>query len=406
MEPPLVIKFGGTSVGGGAEFVRAAGIAAGAARKRPVAVVVSAMSGVTNTLLGYAKSTSGRTSRTATGATREGSIAELHRSLADRHLKAAREAVSEEHLPQVEERLLALLDSLLAAIEAPCPEPAARKAEIAVFGERLSSTILAGAISSQGAPSRTVAEDPIATGPEFSASEVDAGETERRCARYVATLLAGGEVAVVPGYVGRSPQGLPTTLGRGGSDLSATVIGRALSSSEVWILSDVDGVLDADPRLVPDAALLPRLSYREASIFAELGAKVLHPKTMEPAAETGMEVSVRNTFNPEGPGTRVSGIEDEPGVRCVALRRGLTVEIPCTQGRESRASMVVCIGSPRKDDLTRGVQSLRKAGIPVLHSGFASAGLVFMVNDAAGEEALRVLHGSLVQSSATVGEVA
>ena len=211
---------------------------------------------------------------------------------------------------------------------------------------------------------------------------------------------------MVPGYVGRSPEGLPTTLGRGGSDLSATVLGRALGSSSVWILTDVDGVLDADPQLVPDATLLPRLSYREASVFAELGAKVLHPKTMEPASETGMEVVVRNTFDSGSGGTRVSGIEDEPGVRCVALRSGLAVEIPCTQGREGKTSMVVCIGSPEKNDLTRGAASLRKAGIPLLHSGFAPAGLVFMVNDTAGPEALRVLHGSLIGASTKVEEVA
>lgn len=396
MEPPLVIKFGGTSVGGGAEFTRAAGIAAAAAKERPVAVVVSAMSGATDTLLGYAK---------ATG-TDDDSHAELRDSLADRHLKAAREAVSEEHLSKVEERLLALLDLLVAAIEVSGKEPAARKAEVAVFGERLSSTILAGAIRSQGTPASTVESDPIATGPEFSASEVDTVETQRRCERYVAPLLEVGEIAVVPGYVGHSPEGLPTTLGRGGSDLSATVIGRALGSSSVWILTDVDGVLDADPRLVPDAALLPSLSYREASIFAELGAKVLHPKTMEPASETGMEVVVRNTFNSGSGGTRVSGIEDEPGVRCVALRSGLPVEIPCTQGREGKASMVVCIGSPEQEDLARGSRSLREAGIAVLNSGFAAAGLVFMVNDAVGGEALRVLHRSLVGASARVEEVA
>lgn len=394
LDHPLVIKFGGTSVGGGAQFTRAAKIVADAARERPVAVVVSAMSGVTNTLLGAAR-----------GNVEADATAELRRVLEERHLEAARETVAAEYLPGVEERLLALLDRLVAAIQAPAVQPAARKAEIAVYGERLSSTILAGAISSQDAPARVVAEDPIATGAEFSASEVDAEETERRCARLVAPLLDGGLVAVVPGYVGRSPEGLPTTLGRGGSDLSATVLGRAVGSSEVWIMTDVDGVLDADPRLVPDATLMPRLSYEEAGVFAGLGAKVLHPKTMEPASESGMEVFVRNSFAPKRPGTRVTGFEAGPGVRCVALRREVAVEIPCTDGRESKAAMVVCIGSPDDEDLARGLKILRSAGIPAWHHGIASAGLVYVVAAEAGEAALRALHGSLI-TAPVVEEVA
>ena len=397
---PLVIKFGGTSVGGGAQFVRAAAIAAEAASDRPLAVVVSAMSGTTDTLLGFARST-------VSSGTSEGSVVELRRSLAERHLKAAREAVSEEYLPEVEERLIVLLDRLIETIEAPATNRAARKAGIAVFGERLSSVILSGAISSQGSPATVVAEDPIATVGSFSASEVDADTTRERCARYVAPLLDDGLVAVAPGYVGRSPEGLPTTLGRGGSDLSATVLGRALGSEEVWIMSDVDGVLDADPRLVPDATLLPRLSYREAGDFASLGAKVLHPKTMEPASEAGIKVHVRNTFAPERPGTRVSGFEEGPGVRCVALRRNFAVELPCVSRRHRKeAAAVIGIGSPDENDLARGRRRLREVGIEAIHSGIAPAGLVFVVFEEVADAALRALHGSVITAPAPAGEVA
>jgi aspartate kinase len=185
-------------------------------------------------------------------------------------------------------------------------------------------------------------------------------------------------------------------LAGGGSDLSATVLGRALDSDEVWIMSDVDGVLDADPRLVPDASLLPRLSYREAGIFAGLGAKVLHPRTMEPASEAGIEVFVRNTFAPEGEGTHVTGFDPGAGVRCVALRQNVAMEIPCTDGREGRAAMVVCIGSPDEEDLAHGRRCLREAGIPVQHFGIAAAGLVFVVSADVGLEALRALHAGLI----------
>jgi aspartate kinase len=393
---PLVIKFGGTSVGGGAQFTRAAAIAAGAARSRPVAVVVSAMSGTTDTLLGYAESTYGTDGRTSYGATSEGSLVELHRTLHERHLRAAREAVSPEHLPGVEERLIVLLERLARTLGEPYENPAARRAEVAVYGEKLSAGILAGAISTAGAPAAVVAEDPIATDAAYDEAEVDVTETGARCSRHVAPLLQDGKVAVVPGYGGRSPEGAQTTLGRGGSDLSATVLGRALGSEEVWIMSDVDGVLDADPRLVPDANLMPRLSYREAGLFASLGAKVLHPKTMEPASEAGIEVLVRNTFNLECAGTRVTERETGPGVRCVALRRRFAVGLPCAPGHEREAAALVGIGSPRPKDLKRGLRSLRRAGISPLHAGLATAGLVFVVGADVAEKALRALHEDLV----------
>ena len=395
---PLVLKFGGTSVGGGAAFSRAASIAAKAARGRPVAVVVSAMSGVTNLLLGHASGvvdTDGR----ATG--------ELREALAERHLRAIREAVAPERQPAVEGRVSELLDELVETVKRPSESVKARRAGIAVFGERLSAEVLAGAIARAGAPAEVAAADPIATDRRFDEAEVDVVETERRCSRFVAPLLEGSTVAVVPGFVGRAPDGSPTTLGRGGSDLSATMIGRALGSREVWIMSDVNGVLDADPRLVPDATLMPRLSYHEAHTFAGLGAKVLHHKTMEPAAEARMTVRVRNTFAPDTPGTRISAdFADGEGVRCVALRRKVPMEIPCANGRRSETAMVVCIGSPSERDLKLGLRLLRKAKIRFLHAGFASAGLVFVVNGEQGEDALRLLHGSLVTADAGVEEVA
>ncbi len=398
---PLVIKFGGTSVGGGAEFARAAAIAAKAARERPVAVVVSAMSGVTNLLLSHAANAPGDGDR----------LGELRRILAGRHRRAIEEAVAPERQDEVEERVLALLDELAETVGRPAETVKARRASIAVFGERLSSEVLAGAITKAGAPAEVAAADPIATDGRFDEAEVDPEETEQRCSRYVDPVLEDGRVAVVPGFVGRSPDGKPTTLGRGGSDLSATVLGRALGSHEVWIMSDVDGVLDADPRLVPDATLMPRLSYHEAHTFAGLGAKVLHHKTMEPAAEARMDVLVRNTFAPENPGTRISAdFADGEGVRCVALRRKVPVEVPCANGRRSETAMVICIGSPSESDLKLGLRRLRKAGLPFLHAGFAEAGLVFVVNGDAGEEALRLLHGALVGTPVTagagVGEVA
>jgi aspartate kinase len=404
LKRPLVIKFGGTSVGEGAAFLRAAGIAADAAKNGPVAVVVSAMAGTTDTLLGLAKTTANSNPRISTGGTREGTLVELHRSLAERHLRAAREAIPEELLPDVEERLRNILDRLMEVVNDSTSNLAARKNVIASFGERLSAEILAGTISGLGVPAVSVSDDPIATDCDFDEAEVLVAETRRRAIRYVRPLLEAGSVAVVPGYVGRAPDGSTTTLGRGGSDLSATVLGRALDADEVWIMSDVDGVLDADPTLVPDSRLVPHLSYREATLFATLGAKVLHPKTMEPASEASIEVFVRNSFDSASPGTRISECGYGEGLRCVALRRDLTIEIPCTQGRERRVASVACIGTPEDGDLARGTRCLREAGISPLHAGVSSAGLMFFVSREAGEEALRILHAGLVSDVGTTAE--
>ena len=417
MNRPLVIKFGGTSVGSGAAFLRAAKIAAGAAWNGPVTVVVSAMAGTTDALLGLA--------RTTAGPAREGALAEVHHALSDRHLRAAREVVPEMLLPGVEERLHALLGQLAEVVSAPADGLlAARKDAVGSFGERLSAEILAGAIAGLGSPAAVALGDPIATDGRFGDAGALAGETRRRAEKYVRPLLDEGMVAVVPGYFGRGPDGAVTTLGRGGSDLSATVLGRALGAGEVWILSDVDRVLDADPRLIPEAALIPHLSYREAGQFASLGAEVLHPKTTAPAAEAGIEVRVGSTFNPESPGTRISDREGGPGVRSVALRRGLSLShVPpeaaghvfCCLGADAEGLKVladgagvaaaVCVGAPTDGDLLSGLRCLGEANIRPLFAGNTSTGLLFTIAEGKAEGALRALHEELVPKDQAAGEM-
>ncbi|WP_273842919.1 aspartate kinase [Rubrobacter calidifluminis] len=389
-EKPLVIKFGGTSVGGGEQFVRAAGIAATEARRRPVAVVVSAMRGVTDELIGY---TGGAGSRTAPG------VEALLENLARRHLEAARWACSGERLAALEDDLYRLLSELRGLC---LGGGADRREAIASFGERLSARMMAAVLDELGVPA-AVAQDPIATRGGGDGPEVDPERTRQRCNRSVTPLLEEGMVAVVPGYVGRDPDGGVATLGRGGSDLSATVLGRALGSEEVWIMTDVDGVLSADPTLVPGAVPIPHLSYEQAGAFARLGAKVLHPRTMEPAEAAGMEVVVRNTFNPSFPGTRISSGEGG-GARCVGLRRGIAVEIPCGGGRRRRAAAVVCIGGRESGLLERGTRCLLAAGISPLHATFFGPGAIFFVAEEREREALRALHDGLVVNSAVVGE--
>ena len=425
MKRPLVIKFGGTSVGDGAAFLRAASIAAEAAQDRPVAVVVSAMNGTTDTLLGLAEATTDPSTRTSTT---EVSLSESHRSLANRHLRAACEAVPGKFLPSVEERLRAILGRLIRVVNAPADNPAARKDAIVSFGERLSAEILAGAIKGFGASAAVVPSDPVATNSGFGEAEVLAEETRRRARRYVRPLLDMGSVVVVPGYVGRAPDGAVTTLGRGGSDLSATVLGHALRSREVWIMSDVDGVLEADPRLIPNAAPIQHLSYREATRFATLGARILHPKTIAPAAAAGIEVCVKSTFNPDSLGTRISGREDNLGVQGVVLCCGLSLthvppedaeNVLCVLGAEAGnlkvlaestpadVAAVVCVGAPTDGDILDGLRCLHEAGVRPLFAGNTSTGLLFAVTARNAENALRTLHTGLISTvSADAKEVA
>ena len=423
---PLVIKFGGTSVGEGAAFLRAARIAAGAAQDRPVAVVVSAMNGATDALLGFAEGFADPSTRTSAGATRERSLMELYRALADQHLAAACEAVPEELLTEVEDRLQTILERLVRAASAPSDDLAARKDAIASCGERLSAEIL-GAINGLGTPAAVAPDDPIATDDDFGGAKVLAEETRRRTRGYVWPLLDAGLVAVVPGYVGRAPNGAVTTLGRGGSDLSATVLGRALCSREVWIMTDVEGVLEADPCLIPDAGSIRHLSYREAARFATLGAKVLHPDTVAPAAAGGIEVRVRSTFDPDSSGTHISGREGEPGVRGVVLSRGLSLthvrseaagNAFCVLGADADGlkvlvdstpadvAAIVCIGAPTDRDLLTGLRCLHETGIRPLFAGNTSAGLLFAVSEDVAELGLRTLHAELVSAIPNMKEVA
>jgi aspartate kinase len=197
-------------------------------------------------------------------------------------------------------------------------------------GELVSSRFVAAALRAGG--TEAVWIDPreiLATNASHGAALADEKETAVRVAMHVAPHLAAGRTVVTGGFVGAAPDGSTTTLGRGGSDYSAALfgaalhdVGRAVGRIEIW--TDVDGILTADPRIVPAARLVPEVSYPEAAELAFFGAKVLHPATIRPAVARGIPVAVRNTFRPESPGTVVRQDAPGNGVRAVAMRRGVT----------------------------------------------------------------------------------
>ena len=193
-------------------------------------------------------------------------------------------------------------------------------------GEMLSAPLLAAAIAARGRPSVPVdATTVIVTTEQFGGAEPLMEETGARAASVLRPLVDLGEVPVVTGFIGATTDGVLTTLGRGGSDYSASIVGAALDADEVWIWTDVDGVMTANPSEVPEARTLAEISYSEASELAYYGAKVLHYKTILPAFRQRIPVRILNSFNPSHPGTRVT-VEGDPsasGVKAVTSIRGV-----------------------------------------------------------------------------------
>jgi aspartate kinase len=296
----LTLKFGGTSVGDGRRIADVARIVAGvrAAYGAPV-VVVSAMSGVTDRLVEAA---------TTAAAGNGQRYQEIGQALRAQHRAAAGVCLVDEGrrariLGEVEPRL----DSLSALCQSihVLGECTPRALDlVSGLGERLSVRLVAGSLQELGVPAEPVeACEIIVTDDRFGAAEPLWEETRERARQRLLPLLSQGVVPVVTGFVGATVAGVPTTLGRGGSDYSGAILASCLDSEELWIYSDVNGVMSADPRLVPDARTLPELSYIEAAELSYFGAKVLHPKTILPAVRQAIPVRIKNTFQPEHPGT-------------------------------------------------------------------------------------------------------
>ena len=191
---------------------------------------------------------------------------------------------------------------------------------ISSLGERLSAPLVAAALAVRGVPSEAIeATELVVTDSYHGAAEPRMDQTRGRCSARLNPLLRHGVTPVVTGFIGATEDGVLTTLGRGGSDYSATILGAALEANEVTIWTDVDGMLTADPHLVPDASTIPEISYREAAELAYFGAKVLHPKTLRPVMQCGIPVWIRNTFAPDKPGTRITphGHECSGGVKAL-----------------------------------------------------------------------------------------
>jgi aspartokinase/homoserine dehydrogenase 1 len=301
-KPLRVLKFGGTSVGNASCIEKVVDIVRTAARESEMVVVVSAMSGVTNKLVAAASNAE---------AANDQAVAAILDELRRQHTTAAAELIDS---PAERSRLAGEMEKLFQIGERLCRgtillgelTPRTRDA-ISSLGERLSVLLVAAALNQIEVPSEAIeATELIVTDACHGAADPCMEATRQRCEERLRPLLQRGVVPVVTGFIGATIDGVLTTLGRGGSDYSATILGAVLKSDEVIIWTDVDGMQTADPRLVPDACTIPEVSYREAAELAYFGAKVLHPKTLRALMQCGIPLWIRNTFAPEQQGTKIT----------------------------------------------------------------------------------------------------
>lgn len=298
----LVMKFGGTSVGNSARILEVARIVVSARAKQEVLVVVSAMSGVTNLLVSAATA----------GAHKERlKLQHDVQQLRKLHLETVRglglDKEKEQELTIVIETRLFELHELLQSVYALGELTPRAHDLIASYGEKMCIHLMAAAIAKHGAQGQPFeASELIVTTTEFGDARPLLDKSTRRAKPKLLRSLKEGNVPIITGFMGATSDGIVTTLGRGGSDYSATIIGYCVDASEVWIWTDVDGVMTADPRIIDDARTISALSYDEAAELSYFGAKVLHPLTIIPASLKNIPIRIKNTFNPDEAGTLIS----------------------------------------------------------------------------------------------------
>ncbi len=306
----LVMKFGGTSMGSAERICVAADICREQRALRPVLAVVSAMAGVTDLLL--------NTLRHAEGGD-EARIESNVEQLRERHLDTCEELGIGEKAGGGVRDLIVDFKRLANGMLMLGDRPPRSVDEAIAIGERLTALMLTEYLESKKIPARAInGADVIVTDAVFGNATPIMEATRKKAQEGVKPLLDAGTIPVVTGFNGATIDGRPTTLGRGGSDFSASILAAALDAAELWIWTDVDGIMSADPRLVKEARVLDAVTYSEAAELAYNGAKVLHPRTLAPLADRRIPVWSKNSFHREHPGTRiVSKVDAPPGPRAV-----------------------------------------------------------------------------------------
>jgi aspartokinase/homoserine dehydrogenase 1 len=317
----LVMKFGGTSMGSAERIKVAAEICVEQMRQWQVVAVVSAMAKVTDLLLD--------TLRKAEAGDDHGLEANLQ-ALTSRHRSCCTELLQGEPQTAAMEEVEMLIGDfrrIAHGVRMLGERPPRSVDEAIAVGERLSALLMASYLKCSGTPAQAVnGAEVIVTDAVFGNATPLMSETGKRAEQILRPILDRQEVPVVTGFNGATVDGRPTTLGRGGSDFSASILAAALDAGELWIWTDVDGIMSADPRSVPNARVLDELTYNEAAELAYNGAKVLHPRTLAPLIEKQIPVWSKNSFARQMPGTRIaSTTQSKPGPRAVTSMANVTL---------------------------------------------------------------------------------
>jgi len=317
----IVMKFGGTSVEDAKAIHRAGEIVKGRQVDRPV-VVVSAMARITDQLLSMAR---------AAGAGDRKTALKLSRALRERHYETAGELLGTALFTQFHGELgsdFDALDELIRGIAAVGELTPRTTDQVASFGEVLSSKIVAAAFSAQGLASSLVdSRECIVTDANYTRAAPLLEETNEQLKASVQPLLDQGRIPVMGGFIGANKAGVTTTIGRGGSDFSAAIVGAGLNAERIEIWTDVDGMLTTDPRICPDARRIKVISFDEAAELAYFGAKVLHPATVLPAIQKNIPVFVLNSRNPGCDGTKITARAPQSRniFKAIAVKKRITI---------------------------------------------------------------------------------
>jgi aspartate kinase len=322
----VIMKFGGTSVADADAMTRVVNIVRGRREAQPArdalpVVVVSALSKVTDGLIRTARFIQGGDAASALSLVNE--LLERHVGIASSLTSAGRQDELVTALRAQFAELAALVGSLAAVRDV---SPRSHDAIVAT-GELVSSRIVAAAFAERGLPAVWVdARKVLVTDAEHTMAAPDMKATCAQARDQIAPVTARGGIPVLGGFIGASADGVTTTLGRGGSDYSAAIFGACLDAREIQIWTDVDGMLTADPRIVPEPRVVPQLSFAEASELAYFGAKVLHPSTILPAVSKNIPVRILNSRRPESPGTLITAEGRPQGpLAALACKRDVTV---------------------------------------------------------------------------------
>jgi aspartate kinase len=384
----IVMKFGGSSVATGKKIRHVAKLIVNNRNKDySVVAVVSALAGVTDQLI------------QAVEEAKNGNheyIRKFKRVMLKRHLSTAREAIKNKELEDdsqkvIKARVDELQQVLTGIVYVGELTPKSRDTVIS-YGEKLSAPIVCGTLKDLGQKSEhlTGGEAGIVTDNNFGEAGLLMNFTRYQAKKIIEPLLKKGTVPVITGFIAATQNGETTTLGRGGSDYTATIMGAAIDADEVWIWTDVNGLMTSDPKIVPEAKTIPELSFQEATELTIFGAKAMHPRALEPARKEGIPVRIRNVFSPDNPGTLIikdPQIKTKNGVKAVTIVRDVAVITV------SGAGMVGAPGTAAKVFEVLGIE---KINILMISQSVSEANISLVIQRSLLERAVSTLEIALL----------